>query len=143
MFLGEYEHTIDEKCRLAIPAKYRAVFAEGLVVTKGLDRCLFVYTEEEWKALREKTAQLPITSKDARSFTRFLFAGASDCQLDRQGRFLVPAYLRNYARLNGQITIIGVDTRLEIWNREAWQQTRAKDEEENEFVAEHLANLGI
>jgi MraZ protein len=143
MFMGEFDHTVDEKGRIAIPAKFRGRFADGLVVTRGLDRCLWVYTAGDWAALAEKIARLPLTQADARSFTRLMFSGANDLLLDKQGRIVVPTYLREYAHLQNDAVVIGVNTRLEIWARDSWNQTRAQVEEEGEFIAEHLATLGI
>jgi MraZ protein len=143
MFMGEFDHTVDEKGRIAIPAKFRGRFADGLVVTRGLDRCLWVYTAGDWAVLAEKIARLPLTQADARSFTRLMFSGANDLLLDKQGRIVVPTYLREYARLQNDAVVIGVNTRLEIWSRDSWNQTRARVEEEGEFIAEHLATLGI
>ena len=141
--MGRFDHTVDDKGRVAVPAKFRSRFAEGLVVTRGLERCLFVYTAADWGALAEKIAKLPLTHADARNFSRFLFSGAADAELDRQGRIIVPAYLRDYARIQSDVVIIGANTRLEIWARDAWDQTIAKVEEEGEFIAENLTALGI
>lgn len=143
MFMGEFDHTVDEKGRVAIPAKFRGSFTDGLVITRGLDRCLWVYTAAEWAELAEKIAKLPLTQADARSFARLMFSGANDVDLDRQGRVVIPAYLREYARIQNDVVIIGVNTRLEIWARESWHQVRAQVEQEGEFIAEHLASLGI
>ncbi len=143
MFMGEFDHTVDEKGRVAIPARFRRRFADGLVMTRGLDRCLFVHTAADWAALAEKIAKLPLTQADARSFARLMFSGATDAQLDRQGRVIIPGYLREYAGIQGDVVIIGVNTRLEIWARDSWAQMRAKVEEEGEFIAEQLASLGI
>ncbi|MHB1417204.1 MAG: division/cell wall cluster transcriptional repressor MraZ [Chloroflexota bacterium] len=143
MFMGEFDHTVDEKGRLAIPAKFRSRFADGLVMTRGLDRCLFVYTAADWSALADNIAKLPFTQSDARSFVRLMFSGANDAQLDRQGRVVIPSYLREYASIANDVVVIGVNTRLEVWNREKWHQVRTKMEEEGEFIAEHLASLGI
>lgn len=143
MFMGEFDHTVDDKGRVAIPAKFRTRLADGLVMTRGLDRCLFVYTAADWTVLAERIASLPITQSDARAFARLMFSGATDAQLDKQGRVVLPNYLRDYARIQNDVVIIGVNTRIEIWAREAWHETRAKVEEEGEFIAEHLASLGI
>lgn len=143
MFIGEFDHTVDEKGRVAIPARFRSHFAAGLVLTRGLDHCLFVYTAADWASLAEKIAKLPLTQADARAFARLMFSGATDAQLDKQGRAIIPGYLREYARIQSDVVIIGVNTRLEIWSRESWAQMKAKVEEEGEFIAEHLATLGI
>ncbi len=143
MFMGEFEHTVDDKGRMAIPAKFRSKFAEGLVLTRGLDRCLFVYTASEWAALAEKIARLPLAKADARSFQRMMFSGATDCQLDQQGRIVLPTFLRDYAAIQNEVVIIGVNTRLEVWATDRWHEIRSKVEEESGFIAEQLAELGI
>lgn len=143
MFMGEFEHTVDDKGRMAIPAKFRSKFADGLVLTRGLDGCLFVYTVAEWSALAEKISRLPLAKADARSFQRMMFSGATDCQLDQQGRIILPAFLREYAGISSEVVIIGVNTRLEIWAKDRWNEIRSKVEEESSFIAEQLAGLGI
>ena len=143
MFMGEFEHTVDDKGRLAIPFKIRGKFADGLVVTRGLDGCLFVFTTAEWTVLAEKIAKLPFPQRNARSFQRVMFSGATECQLDSQGRFLLPSFLRSYAGIDGETVIIGVSTRLEIWAKDRWREVKAKVEEESDSIAEQLADLGI
>ena len=122
MFIGEYSHTIDAKGRLIVPSKFREQLGEEFVVTKGLDGCLFVYENSEWKSFEEKLHALPLTNANARKFTRFFLAGASACELDRQGRILIPAVLREFAKLEKDVTVIGVGRHAEIWNTQAWQQ---------------------
>lgn len=143
MFLGEFEHTIDDKGRLTIPAKFRAELARGVVVTRGLDRCLFVYPMEEWQKLAGKVSQLPITHPDARMLSRLLFSGAADLVPDRQGRILLPPTLREYAGLDGEAVVIGVSVRVEIWSKSTWQRVRTQVEEEGGLLAEQLKDLGI
>lgn len=143
MFLGEYEHTIDGKGRLTIPARFRAELAQGMVVTRGLDGCLLIYPLPEWEKLAAKVNGLPLTKKDARTFTRLIYSGATLCQPDRQGRILLPQYLREYANIDSQGVIIGLFSRLEIWNPQRWQEVRRKVEEEGDAIAEQLADLGI
>jgi MraZ protein len=143
MFMGQYDHTVDDKGRVALPSRFRDRLAEGLVVTRGLERCLLVYTAADWSVLAERIATLPLTQSDARAFTRFLFSGAMDAQLDRQGRVVIPSYLREYAGIREDVVIAGANTRLEIWDREAWTQTVSKVEDEGVLIAEHLASLGI
>ena len=141
MFLGEYAHTIDEKGRLTLPAKYRADLAPGVVVTRGLDRCLFIFPMDEWKKLSEKVSALPLTDVQAREFRRLLFSGANDVELDKQGRVLLPQYLREYAGLNGNVVVAGLNTHMEIWASETWNAIRANiDSADN--VAQ-WAQLGI
>jgi MraZ protein len=141
MFLGEYAHTIDDKGRLTLPAKYRTELASGVVVTRGLDKCLFVFPMDEWKTLAEKVSALPITDVSAREFRRQLFSGADDVELDKQGRVLLPQYLREYAGLNGNVIVAGLNTHMEIWSPDAWNTIRASiDSADN---AEQWAKLGI
>jgi len=141
MFLGQFEHLIDDKGRLTLPARFRAALADGFVITKGIDRCLFVYTLDEWRPLAEKISRLPVTKKEARSLARLVFAGASDCALDKQGRILIPSYLRQYANLNSEVVIVGLNTHLEIWDLENWREVSQKIEEEAETIAEQLSGL--
>lgn len=143
MFIGEYEHTVDDKGRVAIPSKFRAKLAEGLVVTRGLDGCLFVYPLADWERLAERIAALPMTQAGARQFQRLMFSGATDCQLDGQGRIVLPGFLRDYAGIERDAVVIGVNTRIELWSAGRWAEQRAKVEGEGEFIAEQLSNLGI
>lgn len=143
MFIGEFAHSVEDSGRVAIPSKFREKFAAGLVVTRGLDRCLFAFTAADWGSLADRIAKLPLTQSDARAFARFIFSGATDCQLDSQGRILLPNYLRDYADIRDEAIIIGVNTRLEIWNPAAWQTARAQVEDKSDFIAENLASLGI
>lgn len=141
--MGEFEHTVEENGRVAIPAKFRPAFAGGLVVTRGLDRCLFVFTRGDWERLAERLSQLPLTSTEARAFVRLMFAGATDAELDGQGRIGLPVFLRAYAEIQQQAVVIGVNTRVEIWSREAWHTARTRVEEQADFIAGNLASLGI
>jgi MraZ protein len=142
MFSGEFEHTIDDKGRLTIPVRFRDELAEGMFVTRGLDGCLFVYPPDGWKALTEKVATLPLTQRDARYFSRLIYSG-SECKLDRQGRILLPSSLRQHAAIGNEVVIIGVNSRLEIWSKERWQEVTAQLENEGATFAEQLASLGI
>ena len=126
MFMGEYNHTVDPKGRLIVPSKFREQLGSEFVVTKGLDGCLFVYPAEEWHNIEEKFRNISMTSKDARKFSRFFFAGAAAVELDKQGRILLPPVLREYANLEGEAHIIGMDTNLEIWNTELWNEENAQ-----------------
>jgi MraZ protein len=143
LFIGEYQHTIDSKGRVIMPAKFREELGEKFVVTKGLDNCLFVYPYEEWKNLEQKLRTLPLTSKEARAFIRFFFAGAAECETDKQGRILIPSNLREHASLEKEISIIGVSTRVEIWNREAWEAYNGESSLDQEAIIEKMAELGI
>ena len=120
MLIGEYEHTLDAKGRVSMPAKLRRDMGEAFIVTKGLDGCLFAFSQDEWMNFETKLKSLPLSDKNARNFVRFFLAGATECELDKQGRFLIPANLRKEANLEKEAVIIGVGTRLEIWNKETW-----------------------
>jgi MraZ protein len=143
MFIGEFNHTIDEKGRLSVPAKFRAELAKGMVLTRGLDGCLWLYTEEEWQKIAEKVSALPLTQKNARSFSRFVLSGAMDLKIDKIGRIIVPKYLAEYAGISTKVVVAGMYNRLEIWAEETWKQFKAKMEESSEEVAENLSELGI
>jgi len=142
MFSGEYEHTIDDKGRLTIPAKFRAKLAEGLFVTRGLDGCLFVLPPDAWEALSEKVASLPLAQGSARLFSRMIYSG-TECKLDKQGRILLPPPLREHADIESEAVVIGVNSRLEIWSKKRWQELITRMEEESGLIAEQLASLGI
>lgn len=141
--MGEYQHTLDDKGRMAIPARFREKLGERCIITRGLDRCLFVYPEAEWHNLEEKVKSLPLTKGDARSFTRFLFSGASECELDKQGRVIVPQNLREYAGIEKDVVIIGVNTRVEIWAQKEWEAYSARAAVSYEEIAEKMVDLGI
>jgi len=123
VFIGEYEHTVDAKGRVIMPAKLREDIGEKFILTKGLDGCLFAYSQTEWTNFEEKLKTLPLTNKNARDFVRFFLSGAIECEIDKQGRFLIPSNLRAYSKLDKDIVIIGVGTRIEVCNKEAWQQS--------------------
>lgn len=141
MFMGEYSHTIDAKGRLIVPSKFRELLGNEFVVTKGLDGCLFVYPNEEWSSIEEKFRNIPLTTKDARKFSRFFFAGAAVCEVDKQGRILLPQVLREFADLQKDIVLVGVLSRIEIWSRERWQDANTYDDMDE--IAEHMAELGL
>ena len=141
MFMGEYSHTIDTKGRLIVPSKFREQLGNEFVVTKGLDGCLFVYPNEEWKNIEEKFRNIPLTTKDARKFSRFFFAGAASCEVDKQGRILLPQVLREFAALEKDVVLVGVLSRIEIWSKDRWQETNSYDDMDE--VAEHMAELGL
>lgn len=138
MFLGEFEYALDDKGRIAIPAKFRPGLSEGLVVTRGLDRCLFVWPMDEWRAIAEKLTRLSLLQLDARRIHRLLFSGATDTSPDRLGRILLPGYLREYAELQDAGVFVGLLNRVEIWSRANWQTERTHAEEESIQLAEHL-----
>ena len=143
MFMGEFQHTIDTKGRLIVPHKFRNALGERFVATKGLDNCLFVYPVDEWRQLEEKLKSLPITSADARAFVRFFFSRATECELDKQGRILLPANLREYAKLEKDVVLLGVSNRVEIWSREEWDNYSNRPEANFEEIAEKLVGFGL
>lgn len=142
MFLGEFEYALDDKGRIAIPAKFRAGLTDGLVVTRGLDRCLFVWPMEEWRAIAQKLTRLSLLQLDARRIHRLLFSGATDTAPDRLGRILLPSYLRDYAELQDAAVFVGLLNRIEIWSRANWQAERTHAEQESIQLAEHLLAAG-
>lgn len=143
MFMGEFQHNIDNKGRMIVPAKFREGLGETFVVTRGLDTCLFVYPMSEWKILEEKLKKLPLTKKDARAFTRFFFSGAVECEIDKQGRINIPQTLRQYASLEKECVIIGVSNRIECWSLDKWQEYFVESEESFAEIAENLLDFDI
>ena len=143
MFIGEYEHSVDAKGRVIMPAKLREDIGEKFIVTKGLDGCLFAYSLEEWNNFEAKLKTLPLTNKNARDFVRFFLSGAVECEIDKQGRFLIPGNLREYATLEKEIIIIGVGTRIEIWNKEEWKKYSSDENISADEIAENMTMLGI
>ncbi|WP_106497716.1 division/cell wall cluster transcriptional repressor MraZ [Lentibacillus sp. Marseille-P4043] len=143
MFMGEFQHNIDTKGRIIVPAKFREELGDSFVVTRGLDKCLFAYPMEEWKLLEEKLKKLPLTKKDARAFTRFFFSGAVECEIDKQGRINIPQPLRNYATLNKECVVIGVSNRIEFWASENWDDYFNDSEESFAEIAENLMDFDI
>ena len=141
MLMGEFEHTLDTKGRISMPAKLRKDMGETFILTKGLDGCLFAFSSEEWLNFESKLKSLPLSDKNARNFVRFFLAGATECEIDKQGRFLIPSNLRQAAKLEKEAVIIGVGTRLEIWDKTTW---KSKDEEISaDEIAENMTMLGI
>ena len=143
MFIGEYNHNLDNKGRLAVPVKFRDDLKKGAVVTKGLDGCLFLYTMSEWKILAEKLSKLPVSQSNTRAFSRLMLAGAMDVQIDKQGRIVLPDYLRKYAILKKKIIINGLYNRLEIWDENNWEKYKKITEKDSEDIAEKLGELGV
>ncbi|NLY44434.1 MAG: division/cell wall cluster transcriptional repressor MraZ [Tissierella sp.] len=143
MFIGEYQHTLDTKGRIIVPSKFREELGDEFVITKGLDNCLFVYPQNEWKVLEDKLKTLPLTNKDARAFVRFFFSGACESTLDKQGRVLIPANLREHSKIDKDAVVIGVSTRLEIWSKEEWEGYIDEDNLSYDSIAEKMAELGI
>lgn len=143
MFMGEYNHTIDAKGRLIVPAKFREILDDNFIVTKGLDGCLFVYPNDEWTRFEEKLKSLPLTNKNARQFTRFFLAGAAACEVDKQGRILLPQVLREFASLEKDVVLVGVASRIEIWSRERWDESMNTYDGDMDEVAENMESLGF
>ena len=143
MLIGEYEHTIDAKGRLSMPAKLRRDMGEAFIVTKGLDGCLFGFSKSEWANFEAKLKTLPLTQKNARNFVRFFLSGAMECELDKQGRFLIPGNLRDAATLEKEVVIIGVGTRIELWNKDKWKEYSSEENNSADDIAENMDMLGI
>ncbi|KHF40787.1 MULTISPECIES: division/cell wall cluster transcriptional repressor MraZ [Halalkalibacter] len=141
MFMGEYRHNVDEKGRMIVPAKFRDSLGSSFIVTRGLDRCLFVYPQDEWSKLENKLKTLPFTKKDARAFTRFFFSGATECELDKQGRVNIASPLREYAKLDKECVVIGVSNRVEIWSKSIWEEYFAESEESFSEIAENIVDF--
>jgi MraZ protein len=141
MFMGEFQHTVDAKGRLIIPAKLREGLGERFVATKGLENCLFLFPEREWEAFGEKLRTLPLASGAARAFTRLFFSGASECEVDPQGRILLPSNLREYAGIEKEVVIVGVSNRVEIWAKDRWEEYCKKAEESFAETAEKLLDF--
>ncbi|MEX0689846.1 MAG: division/cell wall cluster transcriptional repressor MraZ [Candidatus Paceibacterota bacterium] len=143
MLLGEYQHTLDSKGRIAVPSKFRTKLGDGAIITRGLDKCLFVFGMEEWSSLAKKLTSLPLSQSNSRAFSRLMLAGAVDVKLDVQGRVLIPEYLRNYADLKKQVVVAGLYSRFEIWDSSNWDKYKKKTEGSSEEIAEKLSELGI
>lgn len=143
MFIGEFIHSIDGKGRVAIPFRLRKALGKGAVITRGLDSCLTIYTEEEWQRIAEKINQLPMTNERVRAFSRFMFSGAVEVKFDRQGRILIPGYLRQYAKLSLQAVVAGLFNKIEVWEPSAWEKTKSKTESNKAEITKQLEELGI
>ena len=143
MLIGEYEHSIDTKGRLIMPSKLKEDIGEKFVLTKGLDGCLFVYSQAEWKNFEEKLRTFPLTNKDARALIRFFLAGAMECEIDKQGRFLIPSNLREFAGLEKEVVVIGVLNKIEIWSKDKWLKYSEEENNSADEIAEKMSNLGI
>jgi MraZ protein len=143
MFIGEYNHSLDNKGRLAIPAKFRVILKKGAVVTKGLDNCLFLYSKEQFKEMAKKFAALPLSQAKARAFARHMLAGAMDVEFDNQGRITLPEYLRSFSGLKKKVVVAGLYNHLEIWDQISWRKYKADSEKNSNSIAEALGDLGI
>jgi len=143
MFIGEYNHSVDAKGRLAIPSKFRSKLQKGAVVTKGLDNCLFLFTREEWKKLADKLAEMPLSRANSRAFSRLMLAGAMDVEIDKQGRIILPEYLRRFSNIYKKVIVAGLYNRLEIWDERAWEKYKKGTESKSGDIAEALGEIGI
>ncbi len=143
MFIGEYQATLDEKGRISIPVKFRSLLKSKIVVTRGLDSSLFLYPVNEWKKLGEKLASLPIATANNRAFSRHMLAGAMDCEIDKQGRIILPGYLKDFAKINKKVVVAGLYNRIEIWSEELWTAYKAQTEAASNEIAEQLGSLGV
>lgn len=143
MLIGEYEHSLDAKGRVIMPAKLREDMGEKFILTKGLDGCLFGFSQTEWANFEEKLKTLPLTNKNARNFVRFFLSGATECEMDKQGRFLVTSNLREYAEMDKEIVVIGVGNRIEMWNKERWLKHNSDENISADEIAEKMDFLGI
>ena len=141
MFMSEYNHTVDAKGRLMIPSKFREILGDEFVISKGMDGCLFVYANDDWKAFEEKLTSLPLINKEARQFARFFLAGAAQVEVDKQGRILLPASLRSFANLDKDVVLVGVGSRIEIWDKEKYEALSA--DENMDDIANAMEALGL
>jgi MraZ protein len=142
LFLGEFEHAIDDRSRLAIPARFRPALDDGLVITRGLDRCLVIYDSDSWRTMAERVRTLNPWQGDARRMQRHFFSGAVPAQPDKLGRVVIPQFLRTYAQLDGDVVVVGLFDRIEVWARGEWQRERSQAERDSAELAEHLAAPG-
>lgn len=141
MFMGEYNHTLDAKGRLIIPAKFRETLGDAFIVSKGMDGCLFVFTNEEWEGFAEKLRSLPMIDKEARQFTRYFLSGATEVEVDKSGRVLLPSVLREFAGISKDAVLVGVGSRVEIWSKELWEGTVTYQDMDD--ITKHMIELGI
>ena len=143
MFLGEHRYTVDPKGRMALPPKFRSILKGGAIITRGLDSCLFLFGASEWLVLAKKLKALPLTQSDSRAFTRLMLSGAMDVDIDKQGRILIPDYLRAYAGMKRGAVVIGLVNRVEVWSEERWRTYKGRTEKNSDRIAESLNDLGI
>jgi MraZ protein len=143
MFIGEYQHQLDTKGRVAVPVKFRAQLINGAIITRGIDRCLFLFSAKDWEMLAQKLAGLPIGKANSRSIVRHMLGGAMEVDIDTQGRILIPEYLRKYAGITKQAVIAGLYSRVEVWDVSLWESAKAKTEGASDEIAEQLGELGI
>ncbi|MFZ8848516.1 MAG: division/cell wall cluster transcriptional repressor MraZ [Minisyncoccia bacterium] len=143
MLIGEFKHNLDQKGRVSIPAKFRQKFAEGLILTRGIDQCVFGFPKPEWEKVVNKITNLPLSQANARAFARLILSGAFEAEIDNQGRVLIPEVLRKYAHLEKKVVIVGMYNRVEIWDEKKWEEYKKQSEENSQEIAERLSDLGI
>ena len=143
MFIGEYTHSVDSKNRLFVPTKFQKDLKQGIVVTRGLDSCLFVFTLKAWEEIATKLKSMPLTNQNSRAFARLMLAGAMEVKLDKQGRMLIPQYLKEFASLSKETVLAGLFDRIEIWNKESWEKYKKQTEKDSNKIAENLTELEI
>lgn len=143
MFIGEYHYKTDEKSRLSIPAKFRLELKKQVVITRGIEKCLVLYSQKNWEKLATKLAALPISKEKNRDFNRLMLGGAMDVEVDGQGRVVLPDYLRVYAKIKKNVVIVGLYDKLEIWDKEDWEKQKSSSEKESKMIAESLSELGV
>lgn len=143
MFMGEFQHTLDSKGRLIMPAKFREALGAKFVVTRGLDGCLFGYPMDQWEQLEQKLSEMPLAKKDARTFVRFFYSAATECEIDKQGRINLPTSLKNHAKLDKNCVVIGVSNRIEIWDETRWEEFSNVAEESFDEIAENMIDFGL
>ena len=141
--IGEYTHTLDPKKRLSLPSRWRKELGKKLVVTRGLDNCLFVYPLKEWQKITDKVGQLPLGQADTRSFNRFFLSGAVEVEVDKIGRILVPDFLKQFATLKNKVVLAGIHDRVEIWDEKKWNEYKKKIESSADSLAESLGAIGV
>lgn len=143
MLMGEYLHNLDEKKRLIIPSKFRYELGEVVVITRGLEKCLFVYSKEDFQRITDKLATIPFTKKEARSFMRFFLSGATEVEFDKQGRITIPSSLTNYANINKECVVLGTGDRLEIWDQSSWNEFFDSTKDDMSDIAEKLFDMNV
>lgn len=142
MLIGEYRHSLDDKKRLSLPVKFRTALGKKLVITRGLEGCLFVYSKKEWDKISERLSALGMGQSATRGFSRFMLAGAADTDVDGAGRVLIPEHLKEFAKLGATVVLAGVANRIEVWNEQAWEDYKKRIEREADVLAEHLGSIG-
>lgn len=143
MLIGQYNHTLDDKNRVSLPSKFRKELGQSVIVTKGLDQCLFVYSAKEWKTFIEQLRQLSLGQNESRSFLRLMLGGAAEVEIDKSGRILVPDHLKAYANLATRVVVAGISSRVELWNEDSWQEYTTRVESQADALAQHLGQIGM